>query len=242
MFSSLLKKLYLIRDFLFPKKCIDCGKEGDWWCREHRHFFDNDGIWRCPVCKIENKTGATCACCKRETYLDGVISFLPFFEPSPFSELLHDYKYNFVKDLESLWQEMIDKNKIFLRESFWLQKNTVFAPIPLHPLRERWRGFNQAQVLLDIFLSLAKKKYPTKDFISDNLLDRVKKTQQQAKLKKEDRLINIKSAFKIKKTPLKRVILVDDVFTSGATLNEAAKTLKQAGAQEVWALTLFRAE
>ncbi len=242
MRNFLLKKLYLIKDLLFPKRCVDCGEEGEWWCREHRHFLDNEGIWRCPVCKIENKTGTTCSCCKRETHLDGVISFLPFFEPSPLSELLYDYKYNFVKDLESLWEEMIVKNKVFMRKNFWLQENTIFTPVPLHPLRERWRGFNQAQVLLNIFLRLVKEKYPTQDFVFDGLLERNKKTQQQAKLKKENRLSNIKDAFRIKKTPPRRVILIDDVFTSGATLSEAAKTLKQAGAQEVWALTFFRAE
>ncbi len=242
MRDFLLQKLQLIKDFLFPKKCIDCDREGSWWCYEHRHFLDNEGIWRCPVCKIENKTGTTCSCCKRETCLDGIISFLPFFEPSPLSELLHDYKYNFVKDLESLWKEMIVKSKVFTKENFWLKEDNVFTPIPLYPLRERWRGFNQAQALLEIFLFLAKEKYPTKDFISDDLLDRIKKTQQQAKLKKENRLLNIQDAFKLKKTPPTRVVLVDDVFTSGATLNEAAKTLKKAGVQEVWALTLFRAE
>lgn len=242
MKKKLLNKLYLVRDYLFPKKCVDCGEEGVWWCKEHRHFLDRNGIWRCPVCKIENKTGATCNCCQKESYLDGVISFFPFFEPSPLSELLHDYKYNFVKDLESLWQEMLFKNKIFKRDDFWLKENMIFAPIPLFPPRERWRGFNQAQVLVNLFLQQAQEFYPQQKFISENILSRVKKTKQQAKLKKEERLENIQGAFDIKKPLPERVVLVDDVFTSGSTLQEAAKILKNNGVKVVWALTLFRAE
>lgn len=74
------------------------------------------------------------------------------------------------------------------------------------------------------------------------MLTRVKNTKQQAKLKKENRKENIKNAFKIIGRPAKRVVLIDDVFTTGATLSEAARICKEAGAQEVWALTLFRAE
>lgn len=238
----LFQKLNLIKDLLFPKRCADCKEEGGWWCKEHRHFLDNEGIWRCPVCKVENKTGATCSCCQKEIYLDGVISFLPFFEPSPLSDLLHDYKYNFVKDLESLWLELVEKNKILKNEKFWLEEDVVFTFVPLFPLRERWRGFNQAKTLAEIFLRKAKEVYPQKNFVLSDLLTRVKNTKQQAKLKKENRKENIKNAFKIIGRPAKRVVLIDDVFTTGATLSEAARICKEAGAQEVWALTLFRAE
>jgi len=240
--KNLFAKLSLLKDFLFPKKCVDCGEEGQWWCKEHRHFLDNEGIWRCPICKIENKTGATCSCCKKESNLDGIISFFPFYEPSPLSELLHDYKYGFVKDLEGLWAEMTEKSKVFKKENFWLQENTVFTPIPLFLLRERWRGFNQAKNLAEIFLTYARQHYPQKSFVFSEILIRTKKTKQQAKLKREDRMENIKDAFAVKNNPPERVVLIDDVFTTGATLQEAARVCKMSGAKEVWALTLFRAE
>ncbi len=232
----------MVKDFLFPKKCVDCGAEGQWWCLEHRHFLDNEGIWRCPICKIENKKGSVCSCCQKESFLDGVISFFPFYEPSPLSDLLHDYKYGFMKDLENLWYEMISKNKVFRRNDFWLEENTTFSFIPLFSVRERWRGFNQAKELTEIFLAKAREYYPERDFVVTDLLERVKKTKQQAKLKREERMENIKNAFKIKNLPQKRVVLIDDVFTTGATLQEAARVCKEAGAIEVWALTLFRAE
>ena len=237
-----MEKLPIIKDFLFPKICVDCGTEGQWWCKEHRHFLDQSGIWRCPICKVENKTGSVCICCQKESHLDGIVSFFPFFEPSPLSELLHDYKYGFIKDLEGLWQEMIVGNKVFRREDFWTNQDTTFSFIPLFPVRERWRGFNQAEKLAKIFLFQAREYFPEKDFVLTDLLERVKKTRQQAKLKREERMENIKDAFKIKNRPQKRVVLIDDVFTTGATLQEAARICKEAGAQEVWALTLFRAE
>ena len=240
--SYFTKKLSLVRDFLFPKKCVDCGQEGEWWCKEHRHFLDNDGIWRCPICKVENKTGATCMCCKKESHLDGVISLAPFFDPSPISELLHDYKYGFAKDIENLWCEIVEKNKVFSKMNFLWQEKNHFVFIPLFPLRERWRGFNQAQVLAEIFVAQAKANFPGKEFFILKALKRIRQTKQQAKLNKEDRIKNIKDAFTINNQPSERVFLVDDVFTTGATLQEAARVLKEAGAKEVWALTLFRAE
>ncbi len=237
-----IKILIVIRDLLFPKKCVDCGMEGEWWCKEHRHFLDNDGIWRCPICKVENKTGATCACCKKESSLDGVISLTSFFDPSPLSELLHNYKYGFVKDIENLWQEIAGRSKVFSKVNFFCQEKNYFVFIPLFPLRERWRGFNQAKDLAKIFVIQAKEKNPEKEFIVLDVLKRIRPTKQQAKLNKEQRLQNIKDAFVIKNNPPERIILVDDVFTTGATLQEAARICKIAGVKEVWALTLFRAE
>ncbi len=236
------KILATIRDFLFPKKCVDCGVEGEWWCKEHRHFLDHEGIWRCPLCKVENKTGATCVCCQKESFLDGVISLAPFYDPSPLSELLHDYKYSFAKDIENLWREMVEKSKVFSKMNFLWQEKNYFVFIPLFPLRERWRGFNQARDLAEIFVAQAKKKFLEKEFFVANALKRVKPTKQQAKLNREERLQNVKDAFAINNHPPERVILVDDVFTTGATLQEAARVLKEAGTKEVWALTLFRAE
>jgi predicted amidophosphoribosyltransferase len=117
--------------------------------------------------------------------------------------------------------------------SLWL-----IVPVPLHPRRERERGFNQAKILAEIVahhfnLTLIEA------------LKRIKNTKPQAKIKDiEKRMQNIFNCFAIKSPEAiqgKNIILIDDVFTSGATINEAVKVLKQNGAKKVIALVLAKA-
>jgi len=120
-----------------------------------------------------------------------------------------------------------------------LSTKTFFQPIPLSEKKLRERGFNQAFLITKFFRRFFK--FPIADF-----LIRVKETKPQAELKtKKDRYNNLKKAFKIKKEHLEtvsgvRVILVDDVITSGSTVREAAKTLKKAGASKVYVFALAR--
>lgn len=101
----------------------------------------------------------------------------------------------------------------------------------LHCLRQR--GYNQSLLLVK---GLARK-FP---FPVNECLQRIRKTQTQVRLTKEERERNIKGAFAVKKSMdlPKQVFLVDDVVTSGATLKEAAKVLKKAGVGKVWGVTL----
>jgi len=117
--------------------------------------------------------------------------------------------------------------------SLWL-----IVPVPLHSRRKRERGFNQAKLLAEIVarhfnLTLIEA------------LKRIKNTKPQAKIKDiEKRMKNISNCFVIKNPEMiqgKNIILVDDVFTSGATMNEAVKILKQNGAKKVIALVLAKA-
>lgn len=116
------------------------------------------------------------------------------------------------------------------------EKNWVIVPVPLHWSRRLWRGFNQSFViangLKNIFPNMA---------VSSDLL-RTKKTKQQAKLSRIERKKNIEGAFVWSKDAQipQKIIIVDDVYTSGATLREAKKTLLAAGAKEVWCLVLAR--
>jgi ComF family protein len=114
---------------------------------------------------------------------------------------------------------------------------SLIIPVPLHIKRLRQRGFNQSLVLAR---ALAKKKQISVNF---SLLKRHKFTETQTGLNKAERNKNIKGAFEVsdkKKIAGKNVILVDDVYTTGATINECAKILTKAGAQKVTVLTLAR--
>jgi ComF family protein len=114
---------------------------------------------------------------------------------------------------------------------------SLLIPVPLHVKRLRERGFNQSLLLAD---KLGKKhKLP----VSFSLLKRHKFTLTQTGLNKTEREENIKGAFVVtdkKKVSDENIILVDDVYTTGATINECAKTLLKTGAQKVAVLTLAR--
>jgi len=111
----------------------------------------------------------------------------------------------------------------------------AIVPMPLHFYRENWRGFNQAEV---ISIALARKMgVPVEKW-----LKRVKITKQQSMLRnREERVRNMSDAFVLDQGKLaeeKSILLVDDVFTSGVSMREAAKTLKRGGAKFVWGLVL----
>lgn len=113
----------------------------------------------------------------------------------------------------------------------------MLLPVPLHHKRLREREFNQS-------LLLAKKigkalKIP---LIPDNL-QRIRWTRPQIELKGEERLINVKGAFALKNHKTiegKSILLIDDVYTTGATVRECSKILKKAGVEKVYVLTLAR--
>lgn len=114
----------------------------------------------------------------------------------------------------------------------------LIVPVPLHPKRLRWRGFNQS-VLLARQVSRAYD-LPMDPFI----VVRHKETTPQTQLSEAERRRNVRGAFSLRSGKTlhgKTLLLVDDVYTSGATVNECSRVLKQGGAKEVHVLTLARA-
>jgi ComF family protein len=113
----------------------------------------------------------------------------------------------------------------------------VVVPVPLHKHRERERGFNQSELLARHFARLASIP------MHSNLLLRNKATQVQAGLSRRARRLNLSGAFSLpQKSEVvgRTILLIDDVFTTGTTLNECAKLLKESGAPRVNVLTLAR--
>jgi ComF family protein len=130
----------------------------------------------------------------------------------------------------------------FLLTSFarkWLDKTDgiLMMPVPLHPRKLRERNFNQSLLLARYAAPLLRTEL---DFLS---LRRIKYTQPQTGLKSDERRKNVRGAFLVvnrKAVKGQSVLLVDDVTTTGSTLNECARTLKRAGAGEVFCLTVAR--
>jgi len=197
---------------VFPPKCIICKKEGNYLCDKHKKFSPVSNK-NDPVNSLENLFAAVAY---HDPTVEKVIEFFKFRGFSEIADIMTD--------------EMIKK----IHQSFFCDK--VFIPIPLHWTRKIWRGFNQAEILTK-FLT---KKIPNAK-INYNL-KRTKKTQQQAKLKKNERIKNIQQAFwwDNKNGIPQNIILVDDVASTGATLDTAARILKKNGAQKIYAMVFAR--
>jgi ComF family protein len=151
--------------------------------------------------------------------------------------LIYRFKYDrdtlLAKDLTALTYQAWAKIANLLDPSL-----ARLVPVPLHWQRLRERTFNQSECLADELSRLIDIR------VTKNALKRIKKTNSQQKLGKQQRLINIANAFSAKTSLVqgKQIILVDDVCTSGATLSECSKALYEAGASIVVALTVARVE
>lgn len=229
-----------IKDLLFPIFCLKCGREGHWLCPDCLAREQLEPIKKCPSCGLPNN-GELCLACKNLCPLDGSFSFFIYKEESVLAKLIADFKYNYTRDILSLWQKIIEKNfsdiiKLSRENGEW-----SVIPVPLHKKRERERGYNQSELIAKIIVDKLSLEIGNKNFVLKNRLIRQRATAQQAKLNKLERAENVFGAFDWRDDkPSENIFLVDDVFTTGATLFECAKVLKQNGAKKIWAITLAR--
>jgi len=121
----------------------------------------------------------------------------------------------------------------------------MVVPVPLYRQRLRKRGYNQASMVLRPWKDQAwQQALPQPLAINTQILARIRPTSPQTGLGRKDRQSNVRQAFRLKNVDIvkqKRILLVDDVYTTGATVNECARHLMQAGAEQVDVLTIARA-
>ncbi|MFZ5932739.1 MAG: ComF family protein [Patescibacteria group bacterium] len=220
-----------LTDLIFPKKCFGCGKEGVYLCSACLSELERP-IPICPVCQRLCPTGFTHQRCQGEYLLDGLTSIWPYAGSMRKALLAIKYKFAFevAKELGETSCEFIKKEKFF-------PSSPVLVPVPLHRLRKNWRGFNQVE---EIGRVIAKNMGWC--FMPD-LLIRTEMGTPQTELKRKERLKRVKGVFAVNpnyRIQKSQYLLFDDVWTTGATLKEAAKTLKLAGARQIWGLTLAR--
>lgn len=174
-----------------------------------------------------------CGACVLDTYV-----FTSARSSGPYQgvlkEVLHLFKFERRKNLGSALSLLLYETLT----SHWKDVDfDVIIPVPLHKKRRKERGFNQSEVLV------RKLGGHCGVPVSCNNLIRVKYTLPQVGLSDKKRATNVKNAFSIKnpaELSAKRVLLVDDVFTTGATISECGRVLLHAGAREVYVLTLAR--
>lgn len=218
---------------LEPWTCLICGSPSDdLLCEGCRGDIYPIRPPLCPLCGLPYPPGTPehpCGPCKKGTY--------PFLHRSyglhegSLREAIHLFKYRGLKAL-------VEPLGTMLLEAYGAlgASPDLLVPIPLTPQRARERGFNQS-LLLCRWLS-KRVGVPVRD-----VLLKLKDTPPQASLSGQERRRNLKGAFAVgdpRAVVGRRVLLVDDVFTTGTTLSEAARALLKAGAAEVYALTLAR--
>ncbi len=199
-------------DALFPPCCIICRKGDVFLCETHQAFPPP------PVNQADFH------------HLDNIHATTQYKDPTV-EKVVEYFKFQGFQGLAPfIAQAMIEKAPPHFFE------NAVIVPIPLHWTRRLWRGFNQSELLAQEIHHLL----PEVPVIL--LLKRPKRTQQQAQLHKKERTLNVSDAFAIDpQYPIpQRIILIDDVVASGATLDSAAKVLKSQGAKEVVGLVFAR--
>jgi ComF family protein len=218
-------------NLFFPQKCLGCGQEGNLLCHSCQNSLSRIMPPVCPKCGRPQPSGLLCpACIAWQSAIDGIRS--PFKFDTLIREAVHQLKYKNMRSLAAPLAILIEH---------YLSKNPlpgqVLVPVPLHPKRLRERGFNQSELLAR---ELGKLSHLP---VSTNFLVRTRYLRPQARTKSvDDRRQNVKNAFSCTALafPFTEVLLVDDVSTSGSTLDACAAALKYSGVLSVWGIALAR--
>jgi ComF family protein len=222
-----LKRVAL--DLFFPPWCIGCGREGQYICNACREKLPLISPPVCARCGRSLTEQNTCpSCIEGPVTIDGIRA--PFLFQGVIRKAIHELKYRNLKAIAPLLAGFL--------HDYLLQypiPGDVLVPVPIHPKRLRERGYNQSSL---IARELGRRNgLPV---IEDCLVRRINTPPQVRTISAVERRKNIAGAFTCSNDRLegKQVILVDDVSTSGATLNTCAEALKPSGAASVWGLTI----
>jgi len=239
MLSGLLKGL---RDLIYPNCCLVCKNkipptvQRQLICAGCRDKVENNLPPFCAGCgrHLDAKAIAknTCAgCANVQFYFDR--AFSPCLYTGTVKKLIHEFKYG---GKDYLGEPLGAMMNTFIRDyNLPIAHLDFIIPVPLHKSRQREREFNQAEIL-----SRQIGKEFDKKVLTDGLI-RNKPTRTQTELTPQERRRNVEKSFWVSRPELVKntnLLLIDDVLTTGATANEAAKSLKEAGAKIVLLMTL----
>lgn len=211
--------LKTIIDFIFPEKCLNCHKGNLLICEKCLNQLDLN-----------------------EKELDDFVYTIFDYRNPIMKKIVWNLKYKNKKQLSFtianyLYPKILEElSELKVLENF---NAPLLIPIPLSSKRHRQRGYNQSMLIAKELEKLDKKE----NFVlGKNILFKIKETEHQAHIKnKQDRLKNLINTFQVKNKELlknRNIILIDDVVTTGATLREAKKVLKQNGAKKIIAFTI----
>ena len=227
-------------DLVYPKLCLLCHNPLSSLNGQNPLCFHCQAkiqMNRPPFCQkcsrpVENLRGLYCRpCLKTFYYFDQAWAVTLYNETM--RKLIHLFKYG---NKTSLRHGFLDYLLEFI-DTYHIpvEQFDIIIPVPLHPARLRERGYNQSLLIADVLADTYGVPCEPNNFL------RIRNTRYQAKLSKKERWTNIQAAFKIKHSSIirnKNILIIDDLFTTGATLSESARILKAGGCGRVAALTL----
>ena len=224
----------MLTGLLFPRRCPVCDRPvkpfGEYACTECIRKVRPISPPRCLKCgkKIRSESALCADCTQRKRYFDrGRI----LYEYDDAAGSVYRFKYSGRREYaESYARDTVR----YLGDYIASEKPDVLVPIPIHRKRYRKRGYNQAFEYAEALSRL------TDIPVGNDIIKRVKNTIPLKLLGVSERQINLKNAFIVPENVVKlnKVMLVDDIFTTGASINEAARVLKMAGVREVCFVTL----
>ena len=215
---------------LYPARCGGCGAIGSSWCETCQSGLLPVCAPMCAKCGEPNIPQRLCAKCREHPLQIDFIRSVVIFQGT-LRQAVHRFKYQRLSSLADLFGGWLG--------DYWIE-NELHAdrimPVPLHPARERERGYNQSGLLAR---RLSKRVGVP---VAESGLQRIRATAVQMELDAAQRRLNVAGAFACLDSAVrqKRVAVIDDVCTTGATLDACAAALLQAGAASVFGLTLAR--
>lgn len=223
----------LLKNIFAPKKCFSCWETWKYLCKKcQKKYIYFEPI--CGVCRESSRNFSTHFYCQKDSVFFDKILISTHYKHFCIKKLLKQAKFYQKKDI---WEDVAEiLYQTFEKNIFENKEEIVLIATPMYFWKRLIRGYNQSELII---WHLSKKFW---FYFNFNIIKKYKSTPAQSTLSKSQRINNLKTCYKLDKKELKKFqnktfIIVDDVVSTGSTINEIAKILKQAWIQKVYALT-----
>lgn len=210
-----------IERIIFPPCCLICGKQTqNIWCRKCKKRLENQAVYTIKNTKNNNFF-------EKQIYI--------FLYKNEIRKLIIDYKFNDKAYLYKIFSQMIIKNK---KICGILEKYDIIMPVPIHYIRKKQRGYNQSELVAKEIANYIENLK-----IENKIFKKIKNNKPQSLLNRKERKQNVENVYRIEekdKIKNKNIIIFDDIYTTGNTVNELAKILKENGTKNILVLTIAK--
>lgn len=215
-------------DFFFPNFCLLCNKK----ITRSTFSLCSDCLGKLELSNKKDISEFYNHNFVQSKLITNFYSKFEFVKDGFFQKIIHQLKYNGKSHIGILLGRELGKD---LSKQSWFEEIDIMIPVPIHRIKKFIRGYNQSLLIVKGINQITKKSY------DDNIIKRIKNTETQTHLHLHERIENVKDAFKVinkGKVLNKKILIVDDVCTTGSTVSEIARTLLDAGAKELNLATL----